>query len=141
MRLLQKYIYPFYLRISKLQSCFYFKLNSSVEVLATNLDAKQYLITTLALMVSKYCCCQDKNQRSPSPTQWSKSYNSIWKILENKETCFKVCLIWRYQRFIYKKLGILFPKLLRSLEQFIWTVKSQTNFGNRMLFNLFLEDF
>ena len=50
---------------AKLQSCFYFKLYSSVEVLATNLDAKQYLITTLALMVSKYCCCQDKNQRSP----------------------------------------------------------------------------
>ena len=65
MRPLEKYMYPFYLRISKLQSGFYFKLNSSVEVLATNLDAKQYLITTLALMVSKYCCCQDKNQRSP----------------------------------------------------------------------------
>ena len=65
MKPLEKYMYPFYLRVSKLQSCFYFKLNSSVEVLATNLDAKQYLITTLALMVSKYCCCQDKNQRSP----------------------------------------------------------------------------
>ena len=25
-------MYPFYLRVSKLQSCFYFKLNSSVEV-------------------------------------------------------------------------------------------------------------
>ena len=34
---------------TKLQSCFYFKLYSRVEVPATNLDAKQYLITKLHL--------------------------------------------------------------------------------------------
>ena len=32
MKPLEKYMNPFYLRVSKLQSCFYFKLNSSVEV-------------------------------------------------------------------------------------------------------------
>ena len=35
--------------------------------------------------------------------------------------------------------GREFAKILRSLEQFIQTVKGQKNFGNRILFNLFLE--
>ena len=39
----------------------------------------------------------------------------------------------------FKGEGWEFAKFLRSLEQFIWTVKGQTNLWNRMLFNLFLE--
>ena len=70
MRTLEKYMnIHFICEFINSKAVFFSKLNSSVEVLATNLDAKQYLITTLALMVSKYCCCQDKKQRSPSPTQ------------------------------------------------------------------------
>ena len=38
-------------------------------------------------------------------------------------------IVWKF-----KAEGREFAKLLRSLEQFILTVKVQNNFGNRMLF-------
>ena len=39
----------------------------------------------------------------------------------------------------YEAEGQEFAKVLKSLEQFIWTVKGQNNFWNRMLFNCLLE--
>ena len=35
--------------------------------------------------------------------------------------------------------GREFAKFLRSLDQFVQAVKGQHSFGNKMLFNLFLE--
>ena len=39
----------------------------------------------------------------------------------------------------FKALNQEFAKILRSLEEFIQTMKDQNNFGNRKCFSLFLE--
>ena len=51
----------------------------------------------------------------------------------------KNCFSDREKLLKFEPEGGEFAKFSRSLEQFIQTVKGQKNFGNRILFNLFLE--
>jgi hypothetical protein len=51
----------------------------------------------------------------------------------------KNCSSDREKLLKFEPEGGEFAKFSRSLEQFIQTVKGQKNFGNRILFNLFLE--
>ena len=53
--------------------------------------------------------------------------------------CEKKCSSDWEKLLKFEAEGWEFPKCLRSPEQFIQTMKVQSNFGNRMLFNLFLE--
>ena len=46
----------------------------------------------------------------------------------------KKCSSYREKMLKFEAEGREFAKILRSLEQFIQTVKAQNNFGNRMLF-------
>ena len=51
----------------------------------------------------------------------------------------KKCTIDQEKLLKLEAEGQEFAKFLRSLEQFIQTVKGQNNFGNRMFFNRFLR--
>ena len=85
----------------------------------------------------------------PVKTMWI--FSTEQKIWQQKDSrlCFGILfskLVWPSVRknwsSAWKKLlkleaeGREFAKNLRSLEQFIWTVKGMNNFGNRMFFQL-----
>ena len=53
----------------------------------------------------------------------------------------KKCFCDRENSLKFEAEGRKFTKFLRSLEQFIQTVKGQNNFGNRMLFQHVPEGF
>ena len=59
--------------------------------------------------------------------------------------CYQICFDLPWEKIVlviekkelkFEADGQEFAKFLRLLEQFIQTVKGQTNFGNRMLFQL-----
>ena len=53
---------------------------------------------------------------------------------ERMVLCYQNCSSDREKIVKFEAEGREFAKFLRSLEQFIQTVKGQNNFGNRMLF-------
>ena len=55
---------------------------------------------------------------------------------QNCSTVRKNCFTDREKLLIFETEGQEFAKFLRSLEQFVQTVKGMNNFGSRMLFLL-----
>ena len=90
-----------------------------------------------------YLCTVKGIYKSPIPLSifhiWQlhkeKSRNNKWYIL-----FFENCsdLLWEINVLIIEKN---FHKFLRSLNQFIWTVKGKNNFWNRIIFLLVHWDF
>ena len=75
-------------------------------------------------------------------TYWGKIISDRTGILFPKlfwPTVEKNCYSYQEKKMKFEAESREFAKRLRSLEQFIQTVKGQYKFWNRMLFNLFLE--
>ena len=91
-------------------------------------------------------CKWEKKPKSKSP---GSTWNPGAELISTKNVILFPKLFWtivrkncssdREKLMKYEAEGQEFAKVLKSLEQFIWTVKGQNNFWNRMLFNCLLE--